>query len=1409
MFAGSLKFDTKLDADGFQKGINKMTGSAKSGGSTIKNIVAGLGITKLVEKSISMITDSIDGAVSRIDTLNNFPKVMSNLGISAKDSAKVINDLSDKLTGLPTSLDEAALSVQRLTSKNGDVKKSEELFLALNNAILAGGASTEIQATAMEQISQAYAKGKPDMMEWRALQTAMPAQLKQVSTAMLSNKEALNKYIKAAQEYSKANPMSSIADELLEQLMAVKKGTGDMTTAVGTGLRAGVISMDDFMNQIVTMNKKGVNGFKSLEEQARNSTGGIKTNITNMKTAITRGTASMMTSLDKGLKKAKLGGIAEQINSFGKNSEKVLKSIGKKIEKINWQKTISASKTLAAAISLVIARMLVYKTLTTAVNTFNMAKRIISDTMAFISLAKEVGSVTKAMGVLNVVMNANPIGLIATGIVALGAGIFALTKYIKKATENTNEHYIAAKRLASQQNELTNSINESAKARANSISDAEAEAGAIDVLFNRLVDLESVENKSNAQKQAMKQLVSELNDLVPELNLKYNEEKDALNQSINAIRNKIKAQKELIKAEAAQSQLKEIAKEQVKAQTMRMKLETEQAKNKRELAKAEKELAEASKKANSWGYKSDEDIKRYDAAQKKVKELKEAVDKNNTSLKKNKEILNQLNKEYSNTEKYASNAFNNQQIQKQLSGFNSIAKKYGKSIPKSVSKGMGEGSYAVPKSVNELKKLIKFDEAIDAANLSGKKIPSYISKGVISGKYSVEQAMKKVKTTISLADDVKKQIKEGKSIPNNLAEGILDGSISVAKAKKILQNSIEFDNLKSKVKKAGYDIPKELANGITTGEITPKTAIDRVQALLTFDTAVQNAGVKGLEIPTNLSEGILSGELSVTEASKIMNSWIVFNQANKDALETGTKIPKYISDGILSGKTSVETANTQMNQWIEFNRTVNAAKKAGVDVSKSLADNVSSGKTNVTTATNNLKAGIQKSLSGTKSIGVDAGGNLIEGTKQGVDNKKKQNSVFASIARFGTSLLHTLKLSLDEHSPSKTTKKYGVYLLEGLGLGISKKQKALYNQVDKLGKTTLKRLYQSLNKKSSLNDVQKISFWSSIVSHTKKGTTAYNQAVKKLNTSKSNIKKNVATATETFATDMKKIDEEIKQIKESIMNSMNLFDRFKASKSKSKETLKENLFSQVEALKEWDKTLIKLKKKIKNKNLYEFLENQGVTSLKTLQEIDSMSTKELRDYEALYTKKEQIATKRANSEYAEKIESAKKTYINSLKKLGVDGSKASRNVGKQIAAGINSGFTSGMKETTTSLKKQLKKMLNSVKKQLKIHSPSRVYRDDVGKQIAVGIGVGIELNASSALKAIRSMNDEMYREMKKSIVASTNSVKADAFINSNYGINNTININNKFEGNVDLDGKKVGRVITPHVVKTLKNGGAI
>lgn len=288
---GKIVIDAILNRKNFENGLDKMKGATQRAGSTIKNIVVGLGITKLIGTAMNQITGSVDSAITRLDTLNQFPKVMSNLGIGAEDAQKSIEKMSDKLSGLPTTLDEGARAVQRFTSKNSDVAKSTDLFLALNNAILAGGASSEIQSSALEQLSQAYAKGKPDMMEWRTAMTAMPAQLKQVATAM--------GYVDA--------------------------------DALGEALREGSVSMDEFMDTITRLNTEGVEGFQSFEQQARNSTGGIQTSITVAKTQVVKGVTDIIEAINTKLGEVGLGGIGDVISNIGKKAKEGLDDIAKLI----------------------------------------------------------------------------------------------------------------------------------------------------------------------------------------------------------------------------------------------------------------------------------------------------------------------------------------------------------------------------------------------------------------------------------------------------------------------------------------------------------------------------------------------------------------------------------------------------------------------------------------------------------------------------------------------------------------------------------------------------------------------------------------------------------------------------------------------------------------------------------------------------------------------------------------------------------------------------------------------------------------------------------------------------------------------------------------------------------------------
>lgn len=394
MNGGSVLFYFKGNTKDVQEKTKNLEKEITNSFTNVTKLVKGGLITKAITKGMSVISSSVDSAISRLDTMNNFPKVMSNLGQSAEDSAEVIQKLSDKLTGLPTALNDGVSAVQRFTSKNGDVKKSADIFLAVNNAILAGGASMEIQSSALEQLSQAYSKGKPDMMEWRTLLTAMPAQINQVAQAM-----------------------NMSADEM------------------GEGLREGNISMDEFIDKIMELNKTGVGEFASFEEQARNSTGGIATGITNLKTAVTRGVANVIGAFDTMMTNNNLPTFAELVSLATQKINEAFKKVVDFMKNVDLQPFINAItkiwslfKKLAPVILVAVTAFKAYGAVMKVLAFANVLSKVWGFVKAFTSLIPLVKSAKDAVMLLNAAFMLNPIGLIVAAVVALVAGFVLLWK---------------------------------------------------------------------------------------------------------------------------------------------------------------------------------------------------------------------------------------------------------------------------------------------------------------------------------------------------------------------------------------------------------------------------------------------------------------------------------------------------------------------------------------------------------------------------------------------------------------------------------------------------------------------------------------------------------------------------------------------------------------------------------------------------------------------------------------------------------------------------------------------------------------------------------------------------------------------------------------------------------------------
>jgi phage-related protein len=148
-----------------------------------------------------------------------------------------------------------------------------------------------------------------------------------------------------------------------------------------------------------------------------------------------------------------------------------------------------------------------------------------------------------------------------------------------------------------------------------------------------------------------------------------------------------------------------------------------------------------------------------------------------------------------------------------------------------------------------------------------------------------------------------------------------------------------------------------------------------------------------------------------------------------------------------------------------------------------------------------------------------------------------------------------------------------------------------------------------------------------------------------------------------------------------------------------------------------------------------------------------------------------------------------------------------QNIGKNIVEGLWNGIKNAKDWLVGKIKDFASGITDGIKEALGIHSPSTIMRDKVGKFIPSGIAVGIEANTKSIDKAVDKMNDTMISKMQSAVNMETGKISANATVRSNANYNSVIQVNATFDGNVDIDGKKAGRIITPYVTQTIKTGG--
>ena len=254
--------------------MKKALGACESFGDRVKSIVAGVGVTKVIGATMNVLSSSFDGAINRFDTMQSYPKVMKSLGFEVEQSQKSVAKLNQSVQGLPTSLADVVTTSKSLAAVTGNIDKATDTTIALNHAFLASGSSSEDASRGLQQYSQMLAKGTVDMQSWRTLQETMAPALTKVS--------------------KKLGIASGDANELYE------------------ALQNGTITFDQFNDAMIECDTE-TGGFA---ETALEASKGVKTSMTNIKSAVQNLEQGFMSAMNNMLKSKAMGGLVDNLEKI-------------------------------------------------------------------------------------------------------------------------------------------------------------------------------------------------------------------------------------------------------------------------------------------------------------------------------------------------------------------------------------------------------------------------------------------------------------------------------------------------------------------------------------------------------------------------------------------------------------------------------------------------------------------------------------------------------------------------------------------------------------------------------------------------------------------------------------------------------------------------------------------------------------------------------------------------------------------------------------------------------------------------------------------------------------------------------------------------------------------------------------
>ena len=298
---------------------------------------------------------------------------------------------------------------------------------------------------------------------------------------------------------------------------------------------------------------------------------------------------------------------------------------------------------------------------------------------------------------------------------------------------------------------------------------------------------------------------------------------------------------------------------------------------------------------------------------------------------------------------------------------------------------------------------------------------------------------------------------------------------------------------------------------------------------------------------------------------------------------------------------------------------------------------------------------------------------------------------------------------------------------------------------------------------------------------------------KKLSELKKDYKDNLANIKQEYKNTLQSIADSQASYADKIMSFSDLFGATQQATVTNKKGVLANLEYTTTQYKEFYNTIEALRKRGLSEDLINQFTDLGVGYAAQLKQIASMNDTELKAYQDMLNKQQEIADKlaaqkyegekqaaktaydeaiaKANADYDAQVKAQNKKYKKQIKKLSDDTESYMEKLGKQLRKGLKKGSKMSSKEAEEIAENLVGEVVKKVKQKLKINSPSKVFEFDIAGNMVKGLARGLTNGTKDVVKSAELQVDQLNKAYDNIAVA--NKLKS-AFANAKSAVGATL-----------------------------------